>query len=151
MSTLRTALRDYLSLQRGLGYKYVHQERTLTSFTLFMEQRKTTFITTKLALEWATQSPGRHASWAIHLADVRGFARYLRNSEPRTEIPPTGLIPRSGRIRPYLYSDTEIQTLLTAALALPPRASASTVDIPLSVWALGRHGPTNWRGTGAEA
>lgn len=51
MSTLRTALRDYLSLQRGLGYKYVHQEHTLTSFTLFMEQRKTTFITTKLALE----------------------------------------------------------------------------------------------------
>jgi integrase len=120
MSTLRTALRDYLSLQRGLGYKYVHQERTLTSFTLFMEQRKTAFITTKLALEWATQSPGRHASWAIYLSDVRGFARYLRNSEPRTEIPPTGLIPRSGRIRPYLYSDTEIQTLLTAALALRP-------------------------------
>ena len=31
MSTLRTALRDYLALQRGLGYKYVHQERTLTN------------------------------------------------------------------------------------------------------------------------
>lgn len=121
MSTLRTALRDYLSLQRGLGYKYVHQERTLMSFTLFMEQRQTTVITTKLALEWATQSPGRHASWAIYLADVRGFARHLRNTEPRTEIPPTGLIPRCGRIRPYLYSDTEVQTLLTAALALPPQ------------------------------
>ena len=35
---------------------------------------------------------------SIHLSDVRGFARYLRNSEPRTEIPPTGLIPRSGDI-----------------------------------------------------
>lgn len=71
MSTLRTALRDYLSLQRGLGYTYVHQERTLTSFT--------------------------------------------------------------------------------CCIGAAPRASASTVDIPLSVWALGGHGPTNWRGTGAEA
>ena len=120
MSALRIALRDYLALQRGLGYKYIHQERTLTNFILFMEQRRTTVITTKLALEWATQSPGRHASWAIHLADVRGFARHLRTTEPRTEIPPTGLIPRSGRSQPYLYSDGEIQALLTAALALSP-------------------------------
>jgi hypothetical protein len=115
MSTLRTALRDYLSLQRGLGYKYVHQERTLTSFTLFMERRKTTFITTKLALERATQSPGRHASWALPL---------LR------------------------YGNTNTAD---SCIGAAPRASASTVDIPLFVWALGGHGPTNWRVTGAEA
>ena len=121
MSTLRTALRDYLALQRGLGYKYVHQERTLTNFILFMERRESTVITTKLALEWATQSPGKHASWAILLTDVRGFARHLHNTEPHTEIPPAGLIPRSGRTHPYLYSDTEIQALLAAALALPPK------------------------------
>ncbi len=121
MSTLRTALRDYLALQRGLGYKYVHQERTLTNFILFMERRESTVITTKLALEWATQSPGKHASWAILLTDVRGFARHLHNTEPHTEIPPAGLTPRSGRTHPYLYSDTEIQALLAAALALPPK------------------------------
>ena len=120
MSTLRTALQDYLVLQRSLGYKYVHQERTLTKFVNFMEQRETSVITTKLALEWATQSPGKHASWAILLTDVRGFARYLRNSEPLTEIPPTGLIPHSGRTQPYIYSDREIQALLAAALGLPP-------------------------------
>jgi integrase len=98
----------------------VHQERTLTRFIEFMEHRERAIITTKLALEWATQSPGKHASWAIHLSDVRGFARYLRNSEPRTEVPPTGLIPRSGQTQLYLYTGTEIQALLAAALALPP-------------------------------
>ena len=63
---------------------------------------------------------GRHASWALRLTDVRGFARHLHGLEPRTEIPPTGIIVYRGRTRPYLYTQEEIQTLLEAALALPP-------------------------------
>ena len=120
MSTLRQALRNYIAMRRGLGYKFVHQEHRLAGFITFMEQRDATVITTNLALAWATQPPGRHASWAIRLSDVRGFARHLHGHEPRTEIPPTGLITYRGRTRPYLYTDAEIQTLLTAALALPP-------------------------------
>ena len=120
MSALRQVLRGYVAMRRGLGYKFVHQEHRLAGFITFMEQRDAAVITTKLALEWATQPPGRHASWAIRLTDVRGFARHLHSLEPRTEVPPTGMIPYRGRIRPYLYTDTEIQTLLTAALALPP-------------------------------
>ena len=120
MSTLRQALGHYVAMRRGLGYKFVHQERRLTSFITFMEQRDAAVITTKLALEWATQPPGRYASWALRLADVRGFARHLLSLEPRTQVPPTGIIAYRGRTRPYLYSQTEIQTLLAAALALPP-------------------------------
>jgi integrase len=120
MNTLRQALQDYIAIRRGLGYKFVHQEHRLAGFIAFLEERDANFVTTKLALEWATQPPGRHASWALRLADVRGFARHLLSLEPRTQVPPTGIIPYRGRIRPYLYSQAEIQTLLTAALALPP-------------------------------
>lgn len=49
-----------------------------------------------------------------------GLPRHRRATDPRTEIPPDGLLPyRPKRARPYLYSDEEIRRLLRAALALP--------------------------------
>ena len=62
-------------MRQGLGYKYQHQARRLADFVSFMEKRKATTITTKLAVAWATLPPDRHASWALRLTDVRGFAR----------------------------------------------------------------------------
>jgi integrase len=61
------------------------------------------------------------ATWARRLSFVRGFARHWRATDPRTEVPPPGLLPfRSRRARPHLYTSAEIQRLLAAAQALPP-------------------------------
>ena len=83
MTDLRSALERYLSMRQGLGYKYQHQARRLADFVSFMEKRKATTITTKLAMAWATLPPDRHASWALRLTDVRGFARHVANIDPR--------------------------------------------------------------------
>jgi len=120
MTTLSSALDKYLSMRKGLGYKYEHQTRRLDDFVAFMEKRKAKTITTKLAIEWATLPPDRHASWALRLTDVRGFARHVANLDPRTEVPPVGILPGWKRAKPYVYSDPEIDALLAAALALPP-------------------------------
>jgi integrase len=120
MTDLRSALERYLIMRQGFGYKYQKQARRLADFVSFMEARKATTITTKLALEWATLPPGRHASWASRLTDVRGFARHVANFDPETEAPPAGLLPRLKRAKPHIYSDAEIDALLAAALALPP-------------------------------
>src|SRR5215510_1580058 len=69
---------------------------------------------------WATLPPDRHASWALRLTDVRGFARHVANIDPETEVPPAGILPPLKRAKPYAYSDAEISALLAAALALPP-------------------------------
>ena len=87
MITLRSALKQYLSMRQGLGYKYQHQARRLAEFVSFMEKRKATTITTKLAVAWATLPPDRHASWALRLTDVRGFARHVANIDLKTEVP----------------------------------------------------------------
>jgi len=71
-------------------------------------------------MEWATLPPDRHATWALRLTDVRGFARHVANIEPKTEVPPAGILPGLKRAKPYIYSDAEIDALLAAALALPP-------------------------------
>ncbi len=120
MIDLRSALERYLSMRKGLGYKYQHQTRRLADFVFFMEKREAATITTKLALEWATLPPDRHASWALRLSDVRGFARHVANLDPRTEVPPADMLPSLKRAKPYVYSDSEIDALLAAALALAP-------------------------------
>ena len=126
MTGLRSALERYLSMRQGLGYKYQHQTRRLANFVSFMEKRKATTITTKLAMEWATLPPDRHASWALRLTDVRGFAGHVANIDPRTQVPPAGILPGLKRAKPYVYHDAEIDALLAAALALPPE---DTVDV----------------------
>jgi integrase len=120
MTGLRSALERYLSMRQGLGYKYQQQARRLASFVSFMEERKATIITAKLAMAWATLPPDRHASWALRLTDVRGFARHVANFDPNTEVPPAGILPGFKRAKPHIYSDKEIDALLAAALALPP-------------------------------
>lgn len=71
-------------------------------------------------MERATLPPDRHASWALRLTDVRGFARHVANLDPKTEVPPVGLLPGLKRAKPYVYSDAEVDAVLAAALALPP-------------------------------
>ena len=62
----------------------------------------------------------QHAEWARRLSFVRLFARYRSATDPRTQIPPDGLLPyRPKRAQPYLYSAKEIKNLLDAALSLP--------------------------------
>jgi integrase len=109
-------------MRRGLGFKLHYVGIALLDFVAFMERKRASRITTKLALEWA-QKPKTvlPAEWARRLSWVRGFARYERAIDPRTEIPPNGLLPyRPQRARPYLYTHREIERLLAAARSLPP-------------------------------
>jgi integrase/recombinase XerD len=122
MTTLRNAMDAYLRLRRDLGFKLVQAERWLQAFIAFMEARQASVITTELALAWAMLPVhAQPACRAKRLMAVRLFARYQRGSDPRTEVPPAGLVPyHPRRARPYLYTQEEITRLLDAAAALPP-------------------------------
>jgi integrase len=120
MNSLHSALKDYLALRRGLGYKMRDAGRLLPRFVSFLEVRQEPHITAQSALQWAQQAEVQPAEWARRLGFVRGFARYRSAADPLTEVPPTQLLPhRSTRARPYLYSEQEVQRLLDAALQLP--------------------------------
>jgi len=121
MNTLRQAVREYLSLRRSLGFKLHSAGKGLLDFVTFMEQHRASYITQSLALAWAQQPSGvAPDEWARRLSYVRLFARHRSATDPRTQVPPPGLLPyRPKRARPYLYSDQEIQGLLRAALKLP--------------------------------
>jgi integrase len=121
MNTLRQSIREYLALRRGLGFKMNDAARPLAQFATFMEKRRASYVTQALALTWA-QIP-QHAQpshWASRLCHVRQFARYRSASDPRTQIPASGLLPfKPKRARPFLYTDGQIQQLLKTTLHMP--------------------------------
>jgi integrase len=121
MKTFREAIQDYLTLRRGLGFKLKKHSRMLEEFASFLEQKGALRITSRLALQWATEPQHiQPAEWAARLSVARGFARYWSATDPTTEIPPEGLLPyRHNRAKPYLYSDGQIQQLLEAAKNMP--------------------------------
>lgn len=120
MSTLRMLLEDYLDTRRALGFQ-LHTDGTgLLSFVNYMEREAAEYITTSLALDWAKQSTAvQPARWAQRLCYVRGFARYCHAIDPRTQIPPVGLLPFSHqRTSPYFFTKDDIDQLLKRTLTL---------------------------------
>ena len=120
MNDLRILLDEYLATRRALGVRLEAAERYLKRFVAFAGEREAVFITTELALRWATRpSHAQPAQWAKRLGIVRGFARYANAVDPPHRIPPQGVIPyRYRRPRPYIYSDREIADLIAAAREL---------------------------------
>lgn len=117
MSSLRKAVEDYLAMRRALGFKLRLPAGMLREFASFLERERASHITAALAVRWATQPVGvQPAQWANRLGVVRRFARFLSASDPRTEVPPPGLLPyRYTRKPPYINQDAEIRGLLHAA------------------------------------
>lgn len=123
MSTLRELLHDYLAMRRALGFKLRTEGTALLSFVAFMEQARAESISTDLALAWAKQPTSvQPAQWARRLSCVRCFARYCSAIDPRTEIPPLGLLPfPHQRPSPYFFTDDDIVRLLQGALQWPAK------------------------------
>lgn len=130
MNHMEQALNDYLRIRHSLGFVLRITESSLRNFVAFCQANGASYITTELALRWATQpTQAQPATWAWRLGMVRRFAMWHSASEPRTEIPPVGLLAhRYRRKPPHIYTNKEIERLLrqTQQLPSPKRLRAST-------------------------
>lgn len=135
---LAQSARQYLELRRALGFKLEHAGLYLPDFVAFLAAHGSPVITTALALRWAQQPPtALPVSWARRLDAIRGFARYQHALDPRTEVPPSDLIPRGGhRPRPYIYTDGEIGALMQAARRLSYPLQAATYETVIGLLAV---------------
>lgn len=120
MSAIETSLDDYLRLRRALGHKLAGAERYLRQFIARLDAAGTQVITMPDVLAFVSDprlAPGSVVA-QHRLMAVRGFARYLGAAEPRTEIPPAGLVAyRARRRNPYLFTDCDIEALVRCARA----------------------------------
>ncbi len=122
MGALHESLEEYLAVRRGLGSQLREPAGHLRRFVDFLDREGAAVITTELALRWATEPAGAiPATLAQRLTDVRLFASWLSATDPRTEIPPRGLLPGHYRRKPpYIYSDEEVERIVREAGQLFP-------------------------------
>lgn len=114
MRNLQRTLAGYLCLRRNLGFKMLNESAALPAFVSFVENRRSPYITTRLALDWAQQGREGQSKWRFYM--VRGLAKYAAIFDARTEVPQPGLLRTKYPCpRPYIYSDQEIKRLLSAA------------------------------------
>ena len=126
VSTLGREVDEYVAVRRALGSKFPREEQVLHSFVEFLEAEGASTITTVLAVRWATLSPeATRGHWDRRLSTARGFARHMSHGQPRTEVPPTGLLGSGGpsrRAEPYLYSPEKRSRPSSTQDALGPLA-----------------------------
>jgi integrase/recombinase XerD len=104
MSALTGHVTDYLTMRRALGYKLERAGQLLPQLAGYLEARGASTITAEAAIAWARlPEHATPSNWAQRLAVARGFARYLKATDPATEVPPAGVFPaRRHRPAPYL-------------------------------------------------
>ena len=130
MTDFPAAVDSYLAMRRGLGFKLVDAGWLLSDFVGYLHHNGAEHVSTELALAWASQPVNAGAVWRRQrLGIVRGFADYLGNIDPDTEVPPRDLLPaRQQRVAPYLYSAADIEALMAAARFLNPPLRAATYE-----------------------
>jgi integrase/recombinase XerD len=120
MTNLRSALADYLTLRRSLGFSLKRDAKLLAQFLTYLEAQGTSTITVADAVAWASLPVTGSPRWlGFRLSVVRGFVTYLHTLDPRVEVPPAGVLPATkSRAVPYLYSDADIVALFAQAQRL---------------------------------
>ena len=126
--SLEARIDGYIAERHRLGFKLHSRKTLLAGFARYVaSQHHRGPLTVELMANWARQdkwhrrTPG---TWAVRLARVRHFARYLKQFEPDTEIPDELIFgPEPGRVAPHIYHEEEIVELLAATRQLGPRGS----------------------------
>ncbi len=138
MSRLRCLLDEYLATRRKLGIKLERSGKLLPGFVDYLEASGSSYISSRVAVAWATQPRDVHpAWWTSRLVTVRGFAKYLQAIDPRHELPPLGLLPYTRpRATPYIYPSTEIAALLAATATLKSPLRTATYRTLLGLLAV---------------
>lgn len=123
MTRLSKAVDYYLTMRHQLGFKLKNTKYVLNGFAAYLQSKKASYITSKLALEFAMQNRNSSPSqWAARLVIIRRFALHMHAMDPRTEVPPQHLLPYSYHRRsPYIYSNNDIIKLLDACKNVRPK------------------------------
>ena len=113
----------YLAQRRALGFGLHIAGRRLLAFARYADEHfPESGLTIAVAVAWARAANRPDPmTWARRLEIVRPFARYVRQFDPATEVPPAGLLGRAHRrLAPHVYTEKEIIALIREARRLSP-------------------------------
>src|SRR6266571_3001979 len=117
---------------RALGHNLEMAHRLLPDLVADLDAVGAATVTIDAALAWAQRPEADPATsvWARRMTVARGFARHMAGVDPRTEIPPVGLVTFRQRWRPpFIDSAADITALLSAARrTIPTPMRTATVQ-----------------------
>jgi integrase/recombinase XerD len=140
---LESRLEKYLAVRSALGYRDYFLRSLLQNFVRYVVSRHHDGpIRAGTAVDWACVTSGCNGAsrLAYRLSAARGFLIHLRASIPDTEVPETGLLKKSPRRIPYLFSNDQIRDLLKAASAIGPANSLRRHTYETILGLRARHG-----------
>lgn len=123
MSGFGQAVHDYLALRRSLGHDLADPARLLPDLVAYLDEHGEPTMTTSVVMAWAMLPDAATSPtvWPRRVTAARGFARYMTGIDPRTEVPPLGLIPYRQRWRPpFIYTPADIVGLMQQTHQLLP-------------------------------
>ena len=123
--TLQALVERYLVERRRLGFDLRKSAYALRSFARYVGAvGHRGPLTVEIMADWArrdSQGSTDPRTWARRLKLLRSFMRWLRQFEPRTEVPDDAIFgPLPERQAPHIYSEQEFIDLLAAARRLGP-------------------------------
>ena len=135
MSQLRELLDGYLATRRALGFKLAAPAKTLDAFVGWMDAAGESTIRHDLATAWVSQFS--RGTVLERLNYVKQFAEHVAWFDPATEVPVLDGRPYgSHRPRPLIFTNEQIDALLTAAGRLTPQVRAATWQTLLGLLAV---------------
>lgn len=125
-ATIEAMVGNYLAERRRLGFGLTSKGRTLMSFARYVDGLdRQGPLTVDVMGDWARRdkwNKGDPQTWARRLKQLRPFTQYLRQFEPRTEVPDESIFGSiQERVAPHIYREQDIIDLLAAARMLEPR------------------------------
>lgn len=123
-SAMAPAMRALIALRQSLGYSDKNLVAHLKNFDSYLVSsgQDKPLLTREPAEAWAASGTALSRCHRLHALRILG--RFLAQSFPESYIPgPAWEARRSSRFRPYIYSPTEIQSLLREAARLQPAGS----------------------------
>ena len=124
---LEEQLRTYLAARLAVGYRDYALRNLMQDFVRYVNATTTDDgpIRARTAFDWACATSRRNGASRLvyRLSAARGFLTHLRASFPDTEVPAIGLLKKSRRRIPYLFSEGQVVDILKRAAAIEPAAS----------------------------
>ncbi len=116
MTTLAQHATRYLEDRRAAGYETRDPGKLLRSFVEHCQRAGSKFITTDLAIAWASTGASRRAR-IRRLRAARELALFSRFDDVRHEIPPADYFGRDRPVRPtpYVLTEEELAALIRGA------------------------------------
>lgn len=121
-SRLAPLFSRYVDLKRALGRRFDLPSRTLQALDRFLHDHSAKYPDLNAAAFKAWCHTHEHVASGVRrvrMLDVSSFCLYRRRTEPQCFVPDPSSFPAyHQRIKPYIFSETEVAKLLRAASGL---------------------------------